>query len=437
MDDGDRAQLTIGQLARRTGLPVRTIRYWSDIGAVRASGRTAGGYRLYDAEAVARLELVRTLRELGIGLTEVRRVLDLETTVAQVAAVHVAALDAQIRGLRLRRAVLATVAKRASTTEEMALMNKLARLSAEERKRLIDDFVDEVFSGLQADQGLAGRLRQAPDLPEDPTPEQVDAWVELAELVSDLDFRRRIRAMAVYGATEQAPGGLGGSGDPEENMRFVSRVTEHGGEAVSRGVAPESAEGAEVLRRILGDTPDEHLEELRRHLEVFTDARAERYWQLVGIIKGWPPFPARVPAFEWVIAGLRGGAPLPPRGSPLGRRPVPAFRAAGGGKLLPRPVTGDSSGRLERASQVGRRVVPRMVATRVRVAAAGSGAAATAETTATPAAPASSTCRALDASIPPMPTTGSRVAALISRTRSSPTGAASGLVLVGNTVTPR
>jgi hypothetical protein len=200
----------------------------------------------------------------------------------------------------------------------MALMDKL---SAEERRRLIDDFADEVFSGLGADAGLVAHLRQAPDLPEDPTPEQVDAWIELAELVSDPAFRRRIRSMTVYGATQQAQGGLPGSGDPEENMRFVGRITEHGGDAVSRGVAPESAEGTEVLRRILGDTPDERLEEVLRHLEAFTDARAERYWQLVGTINGWPPFPARVPAFEWVIRGLRGrrggsGAPpsrLPPR----------------------------------------------------------------------------------------------------------------------------
>ncbi|HZD73932.1 MAG TPA: hypothetical protein VE776_08640 [Actinomycetota bacterium] len=191
-------------------------------------------------------------------------------------------------------------------------MNKLARLSAEERRRLIDDFIAEVFSGLDADSGLAGQLRQVPDLPEDPTPEQVDAWVELAELVSDPDFRRRVRAMAVYASTERGLGGLDGSGDSEENLRFVGRVTEHGGDAAGRGVAPESAEGAEVLRRILGDTPDERLEEVLRHLETFTDARAERYWQLVGIINGWPPVPARVPAFEWLIRALRGGSSAPP-----------------------------------------------------------------------------------------------------------------------------
>lgn len=40
-------------------------------------------------------------------------------------------------------------------------------------------------------------------------------------------------------------------------------------------------------------------------LEAGTDARAERYWQLLAVIKGWPPFPAHVPAFEWLIAALR------------------------------------------------------------------------------------------------------------------------------------
>jgi hypothetical protein len=44
---------------------------------------------------------------------------------------------------------------------------------------------------------------------------------------------------------------------------------------------------------------------LREQLEAGTDARAERYWQLLGIINGWPPFQPHVPAFEWMIAALR------------------------------------------------------------------------------------------------------------------------------------
>lgn len=102
IDDGT-GLLTIGELARATGLTVRTIRYWSDEGALPPVVRSAGGYRLYDAASVARLELIHTLRELGLGLDAVRKVLADETTVAEVAAAHVTALDAQIRSLKVTR----------------------------------------------------------------------------------------------------------------------------------------------------------------------------------------------------------------------------------------------------------------------------------------------------------------------------------------------
>ena len=150
---------TIGQLARRTGVPARTIRFWSDAGLVPPAGRSASGYRLYDADAAARLDLVRTLRELGLGLDVVRAVLSRARTVAEVAAAHVAVLDVQIRTLRLRRAVLSTVARHGPTIDkETLIMHKLAKLSARERQQIIDDFVDGVFAGDDQD-GPRGRDR--------------------------------------------------------------------------------------------------------------------------------------------------------------------------------------------------------------------------------------------------------------------------------------
>jgi DNA-binding transcriptional MerR regulator len=301
MDD-DHALFAIGQLSQRCGLPVRTIRYWSDIGVLPPAGRTSGGRRLYDTSCVARLELIATLRELGLGLADVRRILAKKTSIAEVAAVHVEALDTQIRTLRMRRAVLCTVAKRRPGTQEMTLMNKLAQLSAQERQQIIDDFLAEVFDGLDAAPGLVAQLRKArPDLPDDPAPEQVDAWVELAGLVQDPQFRRRIRAMAEHGAQ---PRESAGDDEHAQAAGFAARVREHAGAALARGVAPGSAEGAEVLDRILAGTPGDR-SQLLGQLEAGTDARAERYWQLLGIINGWPPFPAHVPAFEWTIAALR------------------------------------------------------------------------------------------------------------------------------------
>jgi DNA-binding transcriptional MerR regulator len=138
--ENDGTLLTIGELARRVGVPVRTIRFWSDSGLVPPAARTDGDRRLYDAECVARLELVTTLRELGVSLASVRSVLDGQATAAAVAAVHLEALDTEISVLRLRRAVVAAVVKRSADGMEMGMINKLARLSAAERRQIIDDF---------------------------------------------------------------------------------------------------------------------------------------------------------------------------------------------------------------------------------------------------------------------------------------------------------
>jgi hypothetical protein len=71
----------------------------------------------------------------------------------------------------------------------MDLMHKLTRLSEDERRRLIDDFLDTVFGGLDADPAFVGIVRSmTPELADNPEPEQVEAWVELVELSQDPDF---------------------------------------------------------------------------------------------------------------------------------------------------------------------------------------------------------------------------------------------------------
>ena len=148
---GTSMAFTIGELAKRTGLPVTTIRFYSDEGLLPPIDRTNAGYRLYDTTAMARLELVKTLRELGLGLADVERVLTKAATVPELAVQHVEALDEQIRRLRLRRAVLRAVVKRRSELEEVRLMNKLASMSDDERKQLVDEFWKEMTTGLNVD----------------------------------------------------------------------------------------------------------------------------------------------------------------------------------------------------------------------------------------------------------------------------------------------
>uniref|UniRef100_A0AAU1ZYF7 MerR family transcriptional regulator n=1 Tax=Streptomyces sp. NBC_00093 TaxID=2975649 RepID=A0AAU1ZYF7_9ACTN len=298
IDDGT-GYLTIGELARATGLTVRTIRYWSDEGALPPVTRSAGGYRLYDAGSVARLELIRTLRELGLGLDHVRAVLAGETTVAEVAAAHVAALDAQIRTLKVTRAVLSSVARRGSTAEEMTLMNKLARLSAAERKRIMEEFVEELFHGLDSvDPAIRDRMRAtAVDLPEDPAPEQVDAWVELAELVQDPGFRAQMRQVVEFNAAEHGDGAAAG-----RSTWFPMRLVQLAGEARERGIAPEAPEAEEILREVVGDgDPAVVLE----RIESASNERLARYRELLTTVKGVGPAAAHREEFAWVVAALR------------------------------------------------------------------------------------------------------------------------------------
>ncbi|MFT3970154.1 MAG: MerR family transcriptional regulator [Micropruina sp.] len=97
----------IGELAERSGLSVRTLHHYDQIGLVPPSHRTQSGHRRYTAEDVARLHAVLALRDLGLPLAEVKDVIDTDAasmhTVLRQQLVH---LDEQIHSARaLRRKV--------------------------------------------------------------------------------------------------------------------------------------------------------------------------------------------------------------------------------------------------------------------------------------------------------------------------------------------
>ncbi|MFF7559982.1 MerR family transcriptional regulator [Streptomyces pseudovenezuelae] len=299
MDDG--TLLSIGDLARQTGLTVKTIRFYSDEGIVTPADRTRAGHRRYGPEAVTRLAFVRTLRELGLGLDAIRQVLDRGLALDEVAAQHAAALDVQIGILRLRRAVLTAVARRRPTPEETHRMHELARMPEAERRRLVDDFLDAVFP----DPGCAAVRRSlTPELPDRPTEEQLRAWIELAELALDPDFRAGLRRTArahCYGA----------STPPRPDVVALAR--EHAQPALDAGIAPESPEADPVVTALSAhcartlDRPDDTA--LRHHLltrlETAHDPRRDRYTELLALINAWPP-PARLaPALAWSTIALR------------------------------------------------------------------------------------------------------------------------------------
>jgi MerR family transcriptional regulator, copper efflux regulator len=66
----------IGAVAKESGLPVKTIRYYDEIGLLKTQGRTEGGYRVFADDTLTRLGFIRRAQSLGLTLTEIKEFLD-------------------------------------------------------------------------------------------------------------------------------------------------------------------------------------------------------------------------------------------------------------------------------------------------------------------------------------------------------------------------
>jgi DNA-binding transcriptional MerR regulator len=332
--DDDEHLYAIGDAARRTGLSVSAIRYYADAGVIAPAGQTAGGHRLYDIGAIARLELVRTLRELGAGLEDIRGLLAEETSLHDLAVTHLQVVERHLRDLHARRAVLRTIVNQPTTTGRVTLMHSLVSMSDDGRNQLLDEFWGEVTDGLTVDPAYVEQLhRMRPQLPEDPTTEQLQAWIQLADLVQDESFRHSVRQFFHSGFTSPkaveltAPQRLARM---EEHRKLEVQALE----AERSGMAPESPRAREIAEAVLAsvadltadatgaplgeqelvdlrrsmthpDPDDAAREEAERFVSRFTDLLGT-YLSLTAAINETPPDEWRTtgPSDEWIAAAL-------------------------------------------------------------------------------------------------------------------------------------
>lgn len=104
----DEVTFHIGAVAERTGLSLRTLRHYDDVGLLRPSGRTDGGFRLYTEADVQRLLLIRRMKPLGFSLEEMADLLDLTGSLADDDTPGARArLEAYVTSAQERRADLA------------------------------------------------------------------------------------------------------------------------------------------------------------------------------------------------------------------------------------------------------------------------------------------------------------------------------------------
>ncbi|WNV91436.1 MerR family transcriptional regulator [Umezawaea sp. Da 62-37] len=288
--------LAIGEVARRTGLTVKAVRFYADRGLVPPVGRDRNGHRLFSDDAIVRSGLVRTLRDLGVALPEIREILDRGLRLSDVASTHADALGVRIRVLRRQQAVLRLAAERDLAPLELKLVHELVGMSEVERRDLVGGFLEVALEGV--DPGV--RRSMTPELCRDPSDVQVAAWVELVGLVRDLEFGGVLRRVVENYLADGV--GLG--------RDLVAVVRDECGVALGGGVEVDSGEAGVVVGRVVGWYAGVVGSEgvggrLVERVEAAGDPRRERYGELVAVINGWEAPEGVGEVLRWFGEALR------------------------------------------------------------------------------------------------------------------------------------
>ena len=114
--------MKVGQLARKTGLTVRTLHYYEEVGLLVPAQRTEAGHRVYGAGEVVRLQKVMLLRQLGFSLEEIRACLDQpDFSLTHVIALRLARLEEEMALQQQLHRRLETIAARLRVAEEVSV----------------------------------------------------------------------------------------------------------------------------------------------------------------------------------------------------------------------------------------------------------------------------------------------------------------------------
>lgn len=280
--------LKVGELAKRTGLTVRTLHHYDQIGLLRPSGRSEGGYRLYAADDVARLHGIQALRRIGLPLDEIGAVLDADgTDLNAMVDRQLRALDheiAQATALRERLALLQAQHQAGSRPSVADWLDALRAMTAcgqyfspAEVRLIFGNWrkVEPLWRRLMADVRALMDAGVPPLAP--PVQRAAQRWMNLMHVWLEGDYDLMLRYGRLYQDDPALRGGQGPDGamlrfiDPAAQQR-LQRLLQHLDEAdlrrlapvsdedwaalsddalalVDRGIAPQDEAAAPVLRR--------------------------------------------------------------------------------------------------------------------------------------------------------------------------------------------
>lgn len=265
--------VSIGEASRRTGVPVRTIRFYCDEG-ILAAQRTSGGHRMFTPDALDRLVLVRELRAVGLGLGAISDVLAGERAVPEVVAVERAAVEADLAALSWRHAVLIAIEQ----ADDPLILTELAAVAERGAARAtLIDFWRRVLAAMPASAFDDFVEMDIPRLPAAPSPRHVFLFAELGQLARSPGLARVV-SRQIWGAGESAI---------RNRRAFLADLVPAHTAAAQRMIADDAPDpgpeldlyvAAHATARGRRDT-EGFRRELARGVTI-TDRAAARYWML-------------------------------------------------------------------------------------------------------------------------------------------------------------
>jgi MerR family transcriptional regulator, thiopeptide resistance regulator len=239
--------LKVGELAKRSGLTVRTLHHYDEIGLLVPSVRSDSGYRLYDRADVARLHAIQALRKLGLPLSEVGEMLACDgATLPAIVERQIHALDREIEQASELRARLTLVQAAMATgnapsigdwLDTLSLMSTYGKYFAAEELKSILQNLKRMESEWQP---LTAQIREQMALGVPPTDLSIQPlarrWMDLSIRWMEGDMDRLIRWGRMYREEVQARGRHGIDLDV---IDYIGKAVEMRLEALHRHLSPE------------------------------------------------------------------------------------------------------------------------------------------------------------------------------------------------------
>lgn len=144
MSDPSDAYLQIGEVAERTGVTQRTLRFYEEKGLLRPPSRMEGGFRLYSEEDVKRVEQIRRLQDLlGVTLAEIKEMVDAHEVLRQLRAQYRPEADVAEKRRQLQKAIEVTNRQYAIVSQKAEQLEEL-KAQIEERLKVFERWSKEL-----------------------------------------------------------------------------------------------------------------------------------------------------------------------------------------------------------------------------------------------------------------------------------------------------